>query len=689
MMRRPLLFCSSSLLLLASELVRAAENATLAAYFPKATIDAAVEKYADFKTTAQAYTYFAYNRKPKKFNAQKLCPALDALTDINASPRSIFYYILAHVGANCPASTASTQPSLKLLDVLLTEFEEENLELKHYFAVTGLSTSTTAKSKKKKCRGLLSHYLEKATPVTAGDVMVMSALLNSRDDPTEGDEKKTKAVKEWLASAVSKVNSESFFDSLTTLEGAATFLLGWNAVVGNTKRAWLGKNDKTIAAPVAKGAVIRLAKLLQKEQKKPGVSEIQALAQYAVQVVTDSGILEKQAVEKDLFFFRLIDSKPAKDDKSLTVQVEACTIFGRVPGSATIKVGDSKFTALKGGKGCTLETKIPTASGAKDFLKTNAGHGVFSLQFGASSSKQQSPIIFREKWEDSYSLSVQKLVINQGRGEQKREVFSLAKDKVKTALLAKLDDSASLLVEASFTDGTSGDVVRPQQVSFVLKAVGDEQLPLGLPSTQVIPFSQSADSFSLNLQLSNKKLVVPYDGDYELSIIIGDKDVQGGGMWQKIGKAKLLFSQPAELTLATHLLPKSSIGALSTSQLAAFAAAPIIEHMFRQPEARANPIFPTIFFAAVAFVVVVFIFVACSSWNVQLLVGGQAQARLNTYLFIGGLFSMVGLLWAFFFWMTLFGLAQILVPAFVVLIFIGNSELCACKEARSARKKEE
>ena len=94
-----------------------------------------------------------------------------------------------------------------------------------------------------------------------------------------------------------------------------------------------------------------------------------------------------------------------------------------------------------------------------------------------------------------------------------------------------LDDTMSIQIEALFKPR------RPKQLAVGLKRIS--AAPLGLPSDQIVYFAGGDERLSLSL--SNKKHVLPSDGEYEFYLIGGDPNMKTPVL-KVLGRAELRFS---------------------------------------------------------------------------------------------------------------------------------------------------
>ncbi|CAD7968169.1 unnamed protein product [Amoebophrya sp. A120] len=748
--------------------------------------------HSDAKKMATAGDVFFYRKFQQIFqqedkkqtklplSQQALCAQLadEKAIQINATTgatpadevaRETMFYLLAQQDLNdgktkCVDREKANFPSLKALDVLLTD--ENASKLEQYYAIRGLSAAPKAKSKKKKYLALLKSVLaeDQRKSAAPGSALILTALAMAKDfrGKEAADIPKDlleKANEKFFGKKFAKNKEElpepqALFDagnkyveaySVFTLMVALSDLLA--AMDKGEDTVWLGGSKKAVLATLRKTFLQDTAESKKKflTNVKHGMEKAgpahRAFALFALKSAAASGILDLSAA--DVVVAKVVSS----NEKSL--ELKASDFFGANLESVFL-VEDGKETKLsssKGSDGTLYEAKIkataPTDKGATAKFKVGSSKtgkaATFELSYTpkatASSSTTSTTTrsstttsttttkskttttttskkkekaknkparpptpakkkeLKRQLADNPYTAKIMALTLDVGTKKHQAETAFSLEDGKKLQADLRLDDTMSLYLDMTVSDvGTTGKSVKPQQVALLLKYLEEKsgaKRPLGLPLTQTVWLNAKQEedqtSFELSCALSSKKCMLAYDGFYELSIIVGDKRIKNA-IEEKIGTIEFVFSQPSEMTITNSKLPKqgeelrkdSSLhNALATSEFKYFAAVEPIEHMFRKPEKRPNHLLPTIFVSLVCFLFGVMCLAMVTRWNLSLLTHSK-----TALFFLTGLGSVVFLLWNFYFYLPLFGMVTYLVPIFVVLVFLGNAELCACKETR-------
>ena len=290
-------------------------------------------------------------------------------------------------------------------------------------------------------------------------------------------------------------------------------------------------------------------------------------------------------------------------------------------------------------------------------------------------------------------------------------VYEMGKDgKGRWSSDVKLDGTQTIFVSAALSEsGNAGFVPHQAVVSF--RRLSDD-VPLGVPRFQTVYFPPPLDGGELNLAipLSNRKLLVAYDGEYEVSVLFGDSRLKKQ-ISQTLGNVHFHFSASAELTIDTAdvaklpldaegmegrnsaalPLQRQNTAAIANGDFKYFGAKAPIEHLFRKPEKRPNPLISTVFLGAIVAVFALFNILLMAKWNANLflskskagLTGASAAGATTTSMaFMGLLLSAVAGLWNFFFFSTLAHTGIFLIAMLTVVYTVGNRELSASKEAR-------
>ncbi len=380
-------------------------------------------------------------------------------------------------------------------------------------------------------------------------------------------------------------------------------------------------------------------------------------------------------------------------EKTVTVRCAFCGVLGEplVPAGKVklLKGKDHPATELtkKENSDCVYEGKVelPSKSG-EAFLKGNAG-GEFEVTFTGAGAGAGSKKAVRT-WRSTYFAELASLEMSAGLGRSKAEPKYGFNGENKMSLeYAKYDDTQTIFFEIAVRDKETKKAILPHQVAVIFKIVGQKSgIPLGVPEEQLVYFAPLAGaastSLSLSIPLSNRKLIQPFDSDYEISVIAADRNMDEGIM-QKLGKVRIQFSTPLDLTVAVDQLPGATMAdkdmsktAVATSEFKHYTASTPIEHMFRAPEKRPNFLISTVFLGAMIVVFLAFNLVLLNHFNVKLL-------GFMSSLFFAGLALVVFTIWNFFIFLTLFQAVSFLAPMVVALVLVGNKELSNCKEARA------
>lgn len=408
------------------------------------------------------------------------------------------------------------------------------------------------------------------------------------------------------------------------------------------------------------------------ELTKPLVAALDFLiAQAASTADADSGIVLSmlQQWPGDLFSFSV--SPVSSDEKGVRIAAEFCNVLGDKIDIDDVKVTvkqEKKELQLTDTGDCKFEGLVEAAKLDKFLKKYPLGKFHVTIQ-GKKHEISRS-------WKAKYIAEFSHLTVAAGTTRTGAvEIYNMQKknDEIHGKVL---DDTQILFFEIKVMNVDSNDSVSPHQVAIGFHYVGDAP-PLGLPQTKMLYVTPNeGGTMTFALPLSTRKMILPYSGEYEVSVIAADSKMEKP-LREVLGTVALKFSNPVELTMERNDKP-SVVPAVQGTDVEYFGPQDLKFHTFREPEKRPNGVISLVFMIMIIVVFVLYIFVLFQLFNV----GMFDFSRYSGYGFMGLMCFVVCLLWQFYFTATLAETAMYLSPLLVSGIFIGNAELSRIKQDR-------
>jgi len=311
----------------------------------------------------------------------------------------------------------------------------------------------------------------------------------------------------------------------------------------------------------------------------------------------------------------------------------------------------------------SVDLKSPQAPGSYSFK--------VSVEPDSPKYKAVSDVVFQVKVLGQAVLTTATIIVTEG-----------SKSSTLTATFPNAADGTLKLSPGSFlhvsldVKSSSGAPLSPHQVFVKLSAPGSK-------TALFVASAEAAGSYRVSIDGSSRDALkaAVNGGVYSISVVVGDAILQNPTVWT-IGKVDVtppaLLPQPEEILYTKPLLHDSDT---------TLKALPVIDHQFRQPDARA-PIAVSSFFSLLAaspFLFLIYGLFAFGKANLSRI----AEVNFLSFVgFVASLAAILGLLVVYWINLTMFDVLSYLILPSATAVWFGHRVLKALHAAGSKAKKD-
>ena len=232
-------------------------------------------------------------------------------------------------------------------------------------------------------------------------------------------------------------------------------------------------------------------------------------------------------------------------------------------------------------------------------------------------------------------------------------------------------------IEISFS--LDGKAASYKHVGLLLQDKGSTDSIIGtLPSIHV-PMTQvagSTKSFKAVIDLSGMRTVNPEGTTFQLIALIAPQN-STSAVRKDIGKVRLVTSGTRQDPILV------SGGRKIVPELASYAPAKVIKHMFKPEPARSSPFYSLVF--TIASVSIPTLLLLLGIWKVQVNAKGLVSGEVSRLILTGLTAAFIVLMVAFFAFLNLVQTVMLFLVLIGPLVLVGNRVLCHVRASGDLR----